>query len=93
LLRIKILKEKLEQKHSTLYNNVVIKITNNRGLLREFVARLHTLNPEAILSRGYSITRTIPDATVVKDPETLIIGQDLEIMVARGKFICNVKRK
>jgi len=93
LSRIKILKEKQEQKHATLYNNIVINITNNRGLLREFVARLRTLNPEAILSRGYSITRTIPDATVVKDPETLIIGQDLEIMVARGKFICNVKRK
>jgi len=93
LSRIKLLKEKQEQKHATLYNNIVIKISNNRGLLREFVARLRTLNPEAILSRGYSITRTIPDATVVKDPETLIIGQDLEIMVARGKFICNVKRK
>jgi len=93
LSRIKLLKEKQEQKHATLYNNIVIKITNNRGLFREFVARLRTLNPEAILSRGYSITRTIPDATVVKDPETLIIGQDLEIMVARGKFICNVKRK
>jgi len=53
-------------------------------------ARLHILNPTAILSRGYSITRTLPDAVVVKDPETVNIDQDLEIMVEKGTLYAKV---
>jgi len=93
LLRTKTLNDKLEQKNDNLYNYMKILINKKQGLLRELIVKLHTLNPEAILSRGYSITRTIPDATVVKDPKKLSIGQDLEVMVAKGAFICSVKRK
>ena len=61
--------------------------------MREISAKLHTLNPEAILARGYSITRTIPDAMVVRDPQDVFINQDLEVTVAKGPLICTVKRK
>jgi exodeoxyribonuclease VII large subunit len=72
---------------------MVIYLNKKQHLLREVNARLHALNPSAVLERGYSITRTIPDATVVIDPETINIGQDLEVTVARGKLICRVKGK
>ncbi|MGB5992465.1 MAG: exodeoxyribonuclease VII large subunit, partial [Desulfobacterales bacterium] len=68
-------------------------LSNKRSILRELEAKLHTLSPEAILARGYSITRTIPDAAVIRDPQEVSIGQDLEVMVAGGAFICSVKRK
>ena len=61
--------------------------------MRELSAKLHMLNPGAILARGYSITRTIPEAAVVRDPQDVFIDQDLEVMVAKGSFICSVKRK
>ena len=57
------------------------------------MAKLQTLNPVAILTRGYSITRTVPAKTVVKDPETVSLNQDLEIMVALGRLYCRVKGK
>jgi len=62
-------------------------------VFRELTAKLHTLSPNAILDRGYSITRTIPDGVVVKDPETVNIGQDLEVTFAKGSLICGVKGK
>ncbi|MCP4351266.1 MAG: exodeoxyribonuclease VII large subunit [Desulfobacterales bacterium] len=55
--------------------------------------RLNALNPVAILSRGYSITRTIPDALVVRDSETLDKGQKIEVMLAKGSLICRVEGK
>ena len=61
--------------------------------LRELSARLDALSPMAILERGYSITRTIPDAKIVLDPETVALRQDLEIIVAKGVLICRVKEK
>ncbi len=92
-IQIKILKEKIELNSSNINIYMQIILSNKRSILRELEAKLHTLSPEAILARGYSITRTIPDAAVIRDPQEVSIGQDLEVMVAGGAFICSVKRK
>jgi len=70
--------------HSQIHNfNVIIKqnlynlmntfnktIEVKSARLGELKARLETLSPNAILERGYSITRTIPDLKVVRNPKT-----------------------
>jgi exodeoxyribonuclease VII large subunit len=61
--------------------------------LRELCIQLETLSPIAILKRGYSITRTIPDLDLVFDPKMVSIEQDLEVMVAKGTLTCRVKGK
>ncbi|MGW8300669.1 MAG: exodeoxyribonuclease VII large subunit [Desulfobacterales bacterium] len=61
--------------------------------LRELSIQLETLSPVAILKRGYSITRTIPDLDLVFDPKMVSIGQNLEVMVAKGTLTCRVKGK
>ena len=69
-------------------------IKNNKSTrLRELTARLETLNPIAILERGYSITRTIPDLKVVLDPKAVSINQNLQVLVAKGTLTCRVKDK
>lgn len=65
----------------------------NSARLRELNARLDALNPIAILERGYSITRTVPHAKIVLDPETVAVHQELEVIVSRGALICRVKEK
>ena len=92
-IQIKLLKDKLDIKNTNIKIYTQILFNKKQSTLRELEAKLHTLSPKAILTRGYSITRTIPDATVVRDPQELSIGQDLEVMVAGGSFICSVKRK
>ena len=92
-IQIKLLKEKIDIMNSNIYIYIQILTSNKRSMLRELEAKLYTLSPEAILARGYSITRTIPDAAVIRDPQDVSIGQDLEVMVSRGAFICSVKRK
>ena len=47
-------------------------------------SRLELLNPTAILSRGYSITRTIPEKQVVRSAKTVSAGQELEILLGVG---------
>jgi exodeoxyribonuclease VII large subunit len=71
-------------------NNIIDKKSGN---LRETSVQLQTLSPLAILNRGYSITRTIPDLNLVLDPRTVSIGQDLEVMLAKGTLTCRVKGK
>jgi exodeoxyribonuclease VII large subunit len=85
--------DKLNQINNNLLTYIRICLTKKQFLLRELNARLTALSPNAILDRGYSITRTIPDAVIVRNPKQVEIGQDLEVMIAKGSLICSVKRK
>ena len=85
--------DKLKQINNNLLTYIKICLTKKQFLLRELDTRLTALSPNAILDRGYSITRTIPDAVIVRNPQQVEIGQDLEVMVAKGSLICSVKRK
>jgi len=87
------LKEKLNQIDYNSFTLLNININLNWSKIREWSARLNALNPAAILDRGYSITRTIPEAIVVRDPDDVFIHQNLEVMVAKGALICRVERK
>jgi exodeoxyribonuclease VII large subunit len=84
-----IIKEKLYNLHKSFNKN----IENKSARLGELRARLETLSPIAILERGYSITRTIPDLKVVRNTKSVSINQDLEVMVAKGSLTCRVKEK
>jgi exodeoxyribonuclease VII large subunit len=83
----------VEQNSYKLLKSIINIINKKAADLRETRVQLQTLSPIAILKRGYSITRTIPDLNPVLDPGTVSIGQDLEVMVAKGTLICRVKGK
>jgi exodeoxyribonuclease VII large subunit len=93
LTHINKLNEELAQEFDNLLIYMKISLNKKHFLLRELTSRLNALSPNAILARGYSITRTIPDASVVRDPLEVSIGQDLEVLVAKGSIICSVKGK
>ena len=70
--------------------NKLIKLNDkvNRGFKERLVAsdtKLHAMNPKSVLERGYSITRTLPDESVVTDAKEIERGQMLEILLAKGK--------
>lgn len=73
-------------------------VTHLRHIIREGqtaisrnVSMLDALNPLAILQRGYSITRTLPDRSVVRSAKMAEIDQNLEILLGRGKLTVTVK--
>ena len=92
LIQIKKINEKLQQNNDNLLIYIKIYLDDKYSILRELAARLNALSPLSILARGYSITRTIPDAVVVMDAKETTKGQDLEVIVAKGSLICRVER-
>jgi len=84
-------KQKLEQIVEKLIKSLIIYNHSKKIKTRELNAKLEALNPLAILARGYSVTRTIPKAAVVKDSQDVALDQDLEVMLAKGRLICRVK--
>jgi len=82
----KMLKDKLKQNRTNLLYYMNKFIDQKMSNLNEYVSVLTALNPTSILDRGYSITRTIQDQTVVRDPKIVHTGQELEIILAKGKL-------
>ncbi|MBW2442744.1 MAG: exodeoxyribonuclease VII large subunit [Deltaproteobacteria bacterium] len=87
------IKEKLDKYYNNLIKSYIILNNFNQVKIRALTAKLEALSPVAILSRGYSITRTIPDGRVVKDPREIALNQDLDVRVAKGRLFCRVKGK
>lgn len=83
----------VNQKSDNLLKIIDKILERKSARLNELSARLETLSPIAILERGYSITRTIPDFKVVRNPKKVSIDQDLNVMVAKGSLTCRVKEK
>lgn len=51
---------------------------------------LDTLSPFAVLRRGYSIVRTVPEGAVVKDAEKLAVRDAVEVTLTAGGFQAQV---
>ncbi|MBW2181385.1 MAG: exodeoxyribonuclease VII large subunit [Deltaproteobacteria bacterium] len=80
------LKDKLKQRKSNLLYFITKLIDQKTSNLNGYVSILTALNPTSILDRGYSITRTIKGQTVVRDSKIVHKGQELEIILAKGKL-------
>ena len=87
------LNEKLDNYNYNIFKSFEIFINLKKSKLRELSAKLQALSPHAILQRGYSITRTIPDADVVRDCETVALHQEIEVLLSKGQLLCRVKGK
>ncbi len=83
----------LQQYSRNNLNYIKLIFYKNKAGFRELAARLQALSPLAILSRGYSITRSVPQAAVIRNSNDVHVGQDLEILLDRGALLCTVKRK
>ena len=67
-------------------------ITGKKHQLRTVASTLDTLSPLAILSRGYSILETSPGGKIVKDAQSVQVGDRIRARLAEGKLSCLVEQ-
>ena len=87
----------LISKHEQLYHNLQLSmdnyINNRLANLHTKQSKLNALSPMAILERGYSITRSLPDAQVVRNAGDVSSGDHLQILLGTGSLEVNVKAR
>jgi exodeoxyribonuclease VII large subunit len=92
-LMIQDLNIKLEYYNQSLSSAMQFYLQSKGGGLDTSVARLNGLSPLAILERGYSVTRLLPEHTLIKDIRQVNLGQRVEVTVSRGAMVCRIERK
>ena len=60
--------------------------------LKSHAALLASLNPLAVLQRGYSVTRREADGEIIRDACRLTLGERVRIQLAQGSFSANVDK-
>lgn len=61
-------------------------LTGLRKRVEAAMIMLDSLSPFAVLRRGYSIVRTVPEGAVVKDTEKLAVRDAVDVTLAAGGF-------
>ncbi len=67
-------------------------VRRDRAQLTSLIAGLDHLNPLGILSRGYSITRKMPDGVVLKDAAAVMSGDLISTRLNEGEVLSRVER-
>jgi len=83
----------LKHHRQTLSSAIHFLLESKKGTLSTTLARLNALNPLAILERGYSVTRTLPNYAMVKDIHQVSVGGHVEVTVSRGAMVCCIEGK
>ncbi len=62
------------------------RIEQWKNRVRSATALLDSLSPLAVLNRGYSITRRLPDGLILRQAEDVRVGQEVDIRLAAGNL-------
>jgi len=90
--KIKGWREELSRKNEKFKTLLQWKLERYSDALAKSVAQLDAASPLNILKRGYSITRTWPDKTIVRDASTLTLRQTLNVKFSEGEVFCQVEK-
>ncbi|MDH4158164.1 MAG: exodeoxyribonuclease VII large subunit, partial [candidate division Zixibacteria bacterium] len=64
----------------------------HRNRVSLVISRLEALSPLKILSRGYSVSRKLPQAVLLKTVNDILAGDTMETILADGRVISSVEQ-
>ena len=69
-----------------------LAVKARRETLRQLEKRLHSLGPEQVLSRGYSLTMDAATGKVLRDAAKVKAGQKLKTRLAKGQIFSRAEK-
>jgi exodeoxyribonuclease VII large subunit len=82
----------IEQMKKNMITGFHRMLDHLKGRLETRTGILDSLSPLAILKRGYSIARTMPEGLIIKEAAALAVGDEVGVKVSRGSFDARVIR-
>jgi exodeoxyribonuclease VII large subunit len=91
LQRVQELQRRTDELHLRLTRAGEVALQNTRRQLEAYASRLESLSPLGVLARGYSVTQLEDDRSVVKNADSLKIGQQIRTRFAQGSSVSRVE--
>ncbi len=91
LLRILHERKKIAGLEERLYAGFRQIIHRKDSRFRELAAGLKALDPAAVMNRGYSVTRSVPEGWIIRDASKVRPGNMVDVRLATGTLRCRVE--
>ena len=89
--RVRQQRQRLKDVKTALQASMAHRLALWQGELQRLAGKLDSLSPLAILARGYSICRRLPDLVLVKEALGVETGEQVEVTLSQGGLICRVE--
>jgi exodeoxyribonuclease VII large subunit len=84
--------QRIDENRRRLELAIATSLVNRQHRIKALNASLKALNPDAVLKRGYSICRRLPDEMVVSDAGMLQKGIGISLTFAKGSALGKVEK-
>lgn len=91
--RLRTSKRHNKQLNDNLLYFIKHHIKIKKWVIRNMDSSLEALSPNAVLKRGYSITRALPQRSIVNDARLVNLNDAVEITLASGRLQCRIEGK
>lgn len=88
--RLVLQKEYTRQLTSRLKTMMALQLERKQAALQKNGVLLDAVSPLAVLGRGYSIAKTIPDGRVIREASQVKKGDRVNVRLHKGEFDCEV---
>ena len=88
--KLKRLREEILQLFERMVQQIRHEIAFKKKEVETLISNLNTLGPLEILRRGYSISRKLPEQTILKSAQSLRKDDLIEILLSEGKITARV---
>jgi exodeoxyribonuclease VII large subunit len=86
------IKQKLDFQKTSLTRALKNCLEKKQMALSLLEKGINDLNPLSILKRGYSITRKLPEETVLRDASGVQKGDHVQVILSEGGIKCQVEK-
>jgi exodeoxyribonuclease VII large subunit len=86
-------RQRLDEMVNRLDRSAFVKLEREKLRLENLQQSLKSLNPIAVLNRGYAIVTRIADTSIVKSVEQVQLAEELRIRVSQGSLDARVTKK
>jgi exodeoxyribonuclease VII large subunit len=76
---------------TSLDRAMVARLRDTQSGLSALEKRMSDLSPLSILKRGYSITRKLPEKTILRDTSGVVRGDQVQVLLGEGEMACRVE--
>jgi exodeoxyribonuclease VII large subunit len=86
------IKQQLDFQKTSLARALKSRLGEKKMALFLLEKRMNDLNPLSILKRGYSITRKLPEKTVLRDVSGVKKGDQVQVLLSEGGLKCRIEK-
>ncbi|OFV66677.1 MAG: exodeoxyribonuclease VII large subunit [Candidatus Syntrophoarchaeum butanivorans] len=86
-------RQRIDDLIRTITRSLEHRIKINKKILIGLMEKIDALSPLSVLSRGYTLTYSLPDRNILKRCAEVSPEEEVEVRFADGRLICEVKER